>query len=187
MVLYMDIAGKRNIEIAEQLGYAPEHVSSIRASPLYQAQRAELVAKLQEGNLDDLRAMIRGEAPRNFDWLRRMRDDATMHLGDPNARIRAAAKIEDAVDRVYPKISKTEIDHTVKLEISDRAAAIMERALRNDAIDVTPPALPSLPPPPVAAPSPAATDPLADGTVKSIDDYAAELAAGDADEEDWLP
>lgn len=102
MVLQLHLAGWRTKDIARRVGYASGRVSTIVNSPLFQAQKAKLLAEMRGTTLDELLEVIRREAIPNLRFLIAMRDDPTHHGGDSRIRLRAAKAIADLLERYCP-------------------------------------------------------------------------------------
>jgi len=143
LVLWMDIAGERVADIAKKVGYAATSVSAIRASPLYQQQRAMLYEKLAGTRFDNLIDFLKSPlvAIRNIEVMLAVRDDPGEHGGDPKVRLAAAKAISHEVDRAFPRTTKHEEEKTIRVSLDGAKLARIATALHEAGavpIDVTP-------------------------------------------------
>jgi hypothetical protein len=90
IILHRYLAGWRSIEIAAELRYSPR--CQVRKTALLQ----DLTGDARGAFLDE----IRREAVPNFEFLRTVRDDATL---TPRIRLRAVQAIADQLDRLLPR------------------------------------------------------------------------------------
>lgn len=100
LVLRLHLTGWRASEIAAELRYSPHRVSMIVNSPLFQERKAALLRELTGDARAAFLDEIRREAIPNFEFLRAMRDDATL---ETRVRVRAAQAIADQLDRLLPR------------------------------------------------------------------------------------
>jgi len=119
LILYMDVSGLRTREIAARVGMHEVRVATVKTSPLYQKQKAELLEELKAKTLGTLLEQIQRDAPKNLHTLQQLRDDLSHHLGDPKVRISAAKALQHEVDRVYPRKTERSEERTVTLQVGE--------------------------------------------------------------------
>jgi hypothetical protein len=100
IILRRHLAGWRTTEIAAELRYSPHRVSMIVSSPLFRERKAALLRELTGDARAAFLDEIRREAIPNFEFLRAVRDDATL---ETRVRVRAAQAIADQLDRLLPR------------------------------------------------------------------------------------
>lgn len=130
LILWMDIAGRRGVDIAQELGMLPPSVSAIRNSPLYQAQKDALIEKLTGSTLEDIMEMIRRDAPKNLQVLIDLRDRIELHGGDPKVILGAAKQMSHESDRVWPRKTHHVEDRTIRISIEAAQLNRLAGALR---------------------------------------------------------
>jgi hypothetical protein len=141
LIAYLDIAGKRNGEIAKILGYTESRVSIIRNSPLYVALCNELRVELKDQTIGGIVDRLQGEAGRTLDVLIELRDHAE---GEPT-RLGAANSLADRITKLQ-RVNKVEEERTVKIVLDGAAMAAMAQAHREvNAITSAPPAVRTVP------------------------------------------
>lgn len=129
LLLYMDVAGQSGKYIAEQLGYTVNRVYKIQASPLYQAQKKQLLENLAGVSLSGFLDKIRADAPKNFEALVELRDDQTRNLGDPKIQVAAARAIQHDQDRVFPRKTEHTEERTIRLILDGPALSKIAQGL----------------------------------------------------------
>jgi len=129
LILYMYTAGQRNIDIAKALNYAPERVSAIVNSPLFQQQHERLLEELRGQTLDNLIDAIRKDAPKNFQALVELRDVFERNGGDAKIRLGAMRQISREQDRVWPRKTEHTEEKTIRLVFDQHTMAKMAQAL----------------------------------------------------------
>lgn len=141
LILYMDLAGERVVDIALKLDMHPATVSGIRCSPLYQAQRERIIEQITAGKFENLLDFIRADAIKNVEVAVSIRDN---ELEETKDRLGAVRVLQKEVDRVYPRITKSSHteERTVKITIGAEKLARIGTALREvgallpDSIDI---------------------------------------------------
>lgn len=100
IVLRLHLAGWRTTEIAAELRYSPHRVSMIVNSPLFQERKAAFLREVTGDPRAAFLDEIRHDAVPNFEFLRSVREDATL---SPRIRLRAAEEIAALFERLVPQ------------------------------------------------------------------------------------
>lgn len=143
MVL-MDVGGADAFEMAAALKVSVAYVRTVRKSPLYQVQLAEVRERLETKVTNDLAEVLtkmNGEAGKSLDKIISIRDNAK---GDTPDAVQLAAA-NSILDRTVPKKTEAPVDRRQYIILSDEAAARMAGVLREAGIS---------PPPAAAGPTP---------------------------------
>lgn len=129
LILYMDLAGERNTDIALKLGMHPNSVSALKSSPLYQLHRTQLLEALSQNKLDSLLDLIRNDAVKNVEFAINVRDN---DLEETKNRLGAARMLSKEVDRVYPRITKSHHteERVVRITLGQEKLGRIANALR---------------------------------------------------------
>lgn len=118
LILYMDIAGERGIDIALKLGMHPSSVSAIKGSPLYAVHKQQLMEQLAGVKFDNLLDLIRADAVKNVEMMIEMRDKIEKNGGEPKHVLKAAQLLQKEADRVFPRqTSKHTEERVVRINI----------------------------------------------------------------------
>jgi len=125
VVLYMHIAGQRNVDIAKSLKATAHWVGEVIHSPLFQARKTELLEELKASTFDDLVERIRKTTPETFEALIRLRDTAS----DEKTQLGAARALMSEADRVWPKRTEHVEEKTVRLVFDQGALDRMANAM----------------------------------------------------------
>lgn len=100
IVLRLHLAGWRTIEIAAELRYSPHRISMIVNSPLFEERKAAFLRELTGDPRAAFLDEIRRDAVPNLEFLRSVREDATL---SPRIRVRAAQEIAALFERLVPQ------------------------------------------------------------------------------------
>jgi hypothetical protein len=148
LILYMDIAGERVIDIANKLNMAPGSISAIKGSPLYQTQKTALLETLAGTTFENLKDLIASPriAIKNIEVVASIRDNEMQESKD---RLGAARIISREVDRVFPRTTKREETRDIRISIDAGKLARIAGTLQeigaassaltaDDVLDITP-------------------------------------------------
>lgn len=128
LIMYMELAGERVSDIALKLGMHPSSVSAIKASPLYQVHRAQLLESLTQNKLDSFLDFIRNDAVKNVEFAVKVRDS---ELEETKNRLGAARMMQKEADRVFPRITKSHHteERTVRITLGQERLARIAGAM----------------------------------------------------------
>lgn len=128
LVMYMDLAGERTVDIALKLGMHPNSVSALKSSQLYQFHRDELLSQLTERKFENLLDLIRSDSVKNAEFLISVRES---NLEETKDRLGAARALQKEADRVYPRHTTKHVEERiVKVTIGAEKMARIANALR---------------------------------------------------------
>lgn len=130
LIVSLDICGKNNNEIAEEVGMTAARVSVIKGSPLYQQERQRLWHKLKEEVVDKKTdAIVAGDPVESFLKENALKAARTkVHLMETSiSDVVKSGAATDILDRAgyKPFVSKT----AVTVEVTDKMANRWTRAL----------------------------------------------------------
>lgn len=126
VILWMDIAGQRVVDIAAAVKMHPQSVSAIRTSEVYHVQKQLLLEQLQTQTFGDVLEMIRRDVPRNLQVLIDLRDNNL----DDKLRLAAARQLSREADRVYPRKTEHVEERTIRVELDGTHLNRLAAALR---------------------------------------------------------
>lgn len=144
LVALYSVLGWDNERIALTVGCTTATVCNHKRNPIVKMLAEEMRAKFAERATADALEDLRIDAPKNVEFLRRVRDGDRKALGgdtDPEwMRFRMDAS-KTLLDRQAPKRQETTIDQTMRIVIEAddaRDLDMVARELGEDPIDITP-------------------------------------------------
>lgn len=127
-IAWLELGGATNNEIAVALGFTASWVSTVRSSPLYRALLADMRDRVTDENIEQVKAVIMGEAMNNVRTLINLRDGALVE----SATRRGAAN--DLLDRTpgLSKVQRTEMDETLHVSFGGAELHALMQAVNED-------------------------------------------------------
>lgn len=126
LIAWLELGGATNNEIAAALQLTASWVSTVRGSPLYKALLAQMRDRVSGESIEEVKAVLLGEAMNNVQKLIAVRDG----LDPTNARLAA----NDLLDRTpgLSKIHKSEVDETLRIVLERDALDEIRQAIAED-------------------------------------------------------
>jgi len=143
LVLLAMAGGWTNVRIAEEFGLAENYISTMRTSPLFQAQLGEMRAELRRRFLDGVGGLIESEAENSVHTLIEVRDTrGDGAAADRKVRVTAATEILDRTQR-FAKRQQNEVEHVHRIvfsrtELAQMIAGMPAASPQSGVIDVPP-------------------------------------------------
>jgi len=129
LILWMDVAGMRVVDIALRLEMHPTSISAIRSSPLYNVHKQQLMEQMKGFSFENMLDLIRSDAVKNVQFAIDVRSN---ELQDTKERLGAARLLQKEADRVYPRMtnSKHTEERVVRIEIGGEQMRRISNAMR---------------------------------------------------------
>ena len=128
-IAWLELGGATNNEIAAALSLTPSWVSTVRSSPLYKALLADMRDRVTDENIEQVKAVIMGEAMNSVRTLIGLRDNGAVE----SATRRGAAN--DLLDRTpgLGKVQHIETDETLHVTFAGaELRALMQAVDENE-------------------------------------------------------